>query len=368
MHQKKQMADEAQRLRPGQLVLVQSLKSDFGRIMNGQPGIIVRYVPQHGRYEVLTPSPNENPTVALKPENVRAVPRRLPIPQKQERGCVFDPEVGMMNVLAELLVRKTDEYTPSDTMLQGYAAMALQQIDMDDRMNLGCLDMEQCAGILAMARVCLEGEDMAAEECVAVLLQRESMHLDVITLLITQTPYFGPPEDKKSNTEWADVESDWNCSRYYAPDDAFTPDQTHSSYCKFMSLGPLLFLKEMSKYDFCSPLFAEIQRVKWYHLLLRRFLRIIAREVEGAFDGKALGKLCRQIFPHLVSRFDDDGDKIYLVPRDVLKKMQEAPVSEDISSNILEKVNSVLGEEGSASEDNLRALLLCEESIYDEID
>ena len=113
--------------------------------MNGQPGIIVRYVAQHGRYEVLTPSPNENPTVALKPGNVRAVPRRLPIPQKQERGCVFDPEVGMMNVLAELLVRKTDDYTPSDTMLQGYAAMALQQIDMDDRMNLSCLDMEQSA-------------------------------------------------------------------------------------------------------------------------------------------------------------------------------------------------------------------------------
>lgn len=352
-------ATEQLRLKPGDVVILQGLTSEFGRIMNGQPGVVVRYVPQHERYEVVTPGPTESQTVALKAANLRLEPRRFPIPQKQERGNMILDDGHPMSTLAELLVRKTDNYTPSDTMLQGYAAMALGQIDMDDRRDLSCLDMEQCAGIMAIARMCVEGEEMAAEECLAVLLQRESMHLDVITLLLTQTPYFGPPEEHENSREWEEVESSWNYSRYNAPTDSFTPDQTHSSYIKFMSVGPLLFLKQMSRHSFCSPVFAVIQRIDWYHLIVRRFLRIIAREAQGEPDGRALGKMCRQILPHLVSKFDDNGEKVALVSMDKLDQMRMSPISSEVAKNILDNVGSVLDAKGSATSENLESLCRC---------
>jgi hypothetical protein len=64
-----------------------------------------------------------------------------------------------------------------------------------------------------------------------------------------------------------------------------------------MSEGPLLLLREASRYHkIGQALFAALRTdCQFYHLLVQRLLRLMARETLGTADGTKLGKIARGI-------------------------------------------------------------------------
>lgn len=123
-------------LEPGQVVVIHGLQSVKGKTLNNSRAIVLRVVPEEDplRYEVVveesTHPGRPNMTSSVKESNLRAEPRRPLPPQHEEyqRGCVMDVDSDMARILTELLVRYTDNYRPSETMLVGYASMAFTRL------------------------------------------------------------------------------------------------------------------------------------------------------------------------------------------------------------------------------------------------
>jgi hypothetical protein len=122
---------------PGQIVEIHGLNSAVGASLNNKRAVVLRLVPdsQPTRFELLvegeTTVDQPNRTFAIREPNIRLLPRRPLPPQGDEhnqRGFVTDIDEGMFRTLTELLVRYTPHYSPSDTMLLGYASMAFQRL------------------------------------------------------------------------------------------------------------------------------------------------------------------------------------------------------------------------------------------------
>lgn len=134
---------------PGQIVRIHSLQSAQGKKLNKQRAIVLRLVPdtEPARYELLvegtTTVDRPNCTSAIKETNIRLEPKR-PLPPKggdHQRGFVMDPDWEMFRTLTELLVRYTPDYSPSETMLMGYASMAFQRLGQYNFMAFTCVEV-----------------------------------------------------------------------------------------------------------------------------------------------------------------------------------------------------------------------------------
>jgi hypothetical protein len=117
------------------------------------------------------------------------------------------------------------------------------------------------------------------------LLEGDTMYVDVMM----QTLYWTGFISKKDRIgRWGDI-----------PPTRLTPDQNDHPYVKAMAEGPLLLLLEMTKYGFAEALWAAMRNSEFYHLLIQRLLRLIAREVLGTRDGLRLAPMARKVLPKL---------------------------------------------------------------------
>jgi len=313
---------------PGQIVSIYGLRSSEGSTLNTRRGIVLRLVPdsEPARIELLvegtTTVDTPNKTFSIKESNIRLVPRR-PLPSQDDvhnqRGVLMVPDEEMFRTLTELLVRYTPNYSPPETMLMGYANMAFQRLGKYNYMAFTCAEMEQVAGIAAIANACEQGGVCACEAAVFALLEGDPMCLDVICILLFRTPFIGPEEEfEKQEDEFDSVE-----------EDELTPDQDSEPYCLFMKAGPILLLSTMAKYNFGSALFSSIRHSQFYAQAVQRIVRIIAREGQSnpTRDGRRLGELCRRILPHFL------GSDI--LPVNAIKILKAQPVSASVSSALL---------------------------------
>ena len=84
-----------------------------------------------------------------------------------------------------------------------------------------------------------------------------------------------------------------------------------------MSTGPLRLLVEMTRYKFGAALFSALKKSEFYHLLVQRLLRLIAREALGTRDGTKLGPMARKI----LSKLPDGIDLKWPVSKSVADKL-----------------------------------------------
>jgi len=126
------------------------------------------------------------------------------------------------------------------------------------------------------------------------------MYMDVLCLFMSGTPYIGPEGEELEN---AKLEFQ---SCMAKPTSTLTPDQYTNSYVNAMKSGPLLLLDEIIKQcnkerqpNLILALFHRMKQSIVYHLVIQRFLRLIARQVIGTKDGKELGPYCQRILPYL---------------------------------------------------------------------
>lgn len=92
-----------------------------------------------------------------------------------------------------------------------------------------------------------------------------------------------------------------------------------------MSTGPLLLLVEMTRYKFGTALFEALKRSEFYHLLVQRLLRLIAREAIGTRDGKRLGPMARKILSKLSDLFNLRQPVSKSVADKLLNETEESP-------------------------------------------
>lgn len=317
-------------IQPGRIVRIHSLQSASGMALNGERAAVLRQL-EDGRYEVKVEFACDtfNETKSLKPENL-TIEERLPLPSGYgNRGFCMMPGDGMNRTLCELLLWRRDGYDPPETMLSGYASMAFSRMGQSNFQYFNADQMEQMAGILALANVCEQAEEHSTCNVLFALLEGDSMYLEVLAQTLYHTGYIGP--ESKCKNEW-DFE---NC-----PTDELTPDQDKDAYIRTMKEGPLLLLREMSKYKLGLALFAALRQCQFYHLLVQRLLRLTAREALKKADGRALGKMVRLIL----------GDGI-------LSGVKVAPVSKKTAKSIIENAGSTLTSPEAATDEAIKKLL-----------
>jgi len=290
-------------MKPGQIVRIHSLQSAAGMELNGERAAVLQQI--DGRYEVKVEFACDtfNQTKLLKAENL-SIEDRLSLPTGYgNRGFCMSPGPGMNRTLCELLLWHRDDYEPPETMLTGYASMAFSRMGQSNFEQ-----MEQMAAVLSLANTCLQAGEPATCDVLFALLEGDNMYLEVLAQTLYHTGFIGP--ENKVKDEW----DFYNC-----PSDELTPDQDQSAYIRTMEEGPLLLLREMTKYKLGLALFAALKECQFYHLLVQRLLRLTAREALKKSDGRALGKMVRLIIGEGIL----SGVKVGLVSKKTAKSMLE---------------------------------------------
>lgn len=319
-------------IEPGRIVRIHSLKSDAGKKLNGSRAAVLRPVEDGARFQVTVEFSYDDETKAIKPENL-TLEERLPLPSDEygnNRGVCMTPAGDQVNrKLCELLLWYRDDYRPPETMLIGYAGMAFSRMGQSNFMYFTAGQMEQMAGVLALANTCMQAEEAATSDVLFALLEGERMYLETLAQTLYWTGYIGPEEENEKERDFD------NC-----PPTALTPDQTKAAYIQTMKEGPLLLLREMTKYQFGQALYAALKQCQFYHLLVQRLLRFTAREALKTSDGKALGKMARTI-----------------LGRGILSDINVTPISEETAENILQNAGSVLRSPEAATDEAIKNLL-----------
>lgn len=328
-------------IKEGTVATVHSLKSAAGKKLNGSRVLVLKRPPltDEGRWEVRvefeddyrTPSGTLT-TKAIKAENLKPLPR-LPKPTGNYRGFADVDIHGRKAVvkLCELLVYSTEDFKPSEIMFIGYASMAFQRMGQQNFQHFYCSQMEQMGAVLALGNLARECEIQGTESIVFALLEGDEMYIDV---LIQQLAWTGLIRE-------GDEEVPGFIS-YNGPLEKFTPDQESAPYVRTMSEGPVLLLLCVSKYVFAPALWAAMSNSEFYHLLIQRLLRFVAREVKGTLDGRALGHKARKI---LSSMFPD------------VEKLLKQPISMEAADKILTESSTLLSEAASVTSTNVKSLL-----------
>jgi len=57
---------------------------------------------------------------------------------------------------------------------------------------------------------------------------------------------------------------------------------------------------EMTKFKFCATLWAALKESEFYHLFVRRLVRVVARETFGTYDGIKLASLASKILQRVI--------------------------------------------------------------------
>ena len=281
------------KVQPGIICRVDGLKSETGKKLNGKRCIIIRYVEKEGRYETRIEQHkmnNTNANFALKEVNLLQLPK-LVLPTHSRRGSLRTPRS-----LCELLLyyKGSRSYTdptfsPSDIVLRGYAASCLEQIDNSQLRWLVSCQLEQMAGVLALASTCQKSEQ-GAENVMLALLEGDPMYIDV---LIQTVHWTGQIEHESADDE-RHVGFN-NC-----PPTQLTPDQDSKPYISFMSAGPLRLMVEMTRYKFGHALWEALKESAFFNLFVKRLFRLVGRETLKTRDGIKLGPMARKILLQLL--------------------------------------------------------------------
>jgi hypothetical protein len=114
------------------------------------------------RFEVKLEIDNDpdqlNITKSLKESNFRLEPR-LPLPDESctGRGIATTFDKHTSRTLAQLLLWYRGTYRVPDTMLTGFASMAISAMNQMNIMYFVSCQMEQMAGVLMLAKMCVQG-------------------------------------------------------------------------------------------------------------------------------------------------------------------------------------------------------------------
>jgi len=284
----------------GTVVRIHSLKSAAGKRLNGRRAAVIRYIEEESRWQVrVEEEEGVIKTKAIKEDNLSPV-RRLPLPTGPYRG-VADPMNDIDNAvtkLCELLLyykgagpdNPDGDFQPSEIVFMGYAAMAFNRMGESNFMCFFSTQMEQMGGVLALGNICREGGECGTEAVLFGLLEGSQMYVDVLIQTMHWTGEI--------------VEDGPNIGRdgFNGPPTELTPDQDARPYARTMSEGPVLLLESMARWSFAPVLWAAMAKSEFYHLLIQRLLRWIAREAQKTRDGLALGIQARKI---MTSMFPD---------------------------------------------------------------
>jgi hypothetical protein len=281
----------ASSIQPGRIVQIHSLQSAAGNQLNGQRAVVLRHVPEDDRFEVILDHSDNpsNASKAIRPVNLKLC-ERLPLPDEDDcnynRGVVMVPSDTMSRKLCEMLVWYKEDYRPPETMLTGIAGMSFQRMDQWNFEYFVSVQMEQIAGVLALANICQQAGAISTSDVIFALLEGDVMYLEALAQTLYWTGYIGPTDENEHDNDFH------NC-----PPTQLTPDQTKAVYIRTMAEGPLLLLREASRYNkIGQALFAAFRTdCQFYHLLVQRLLRLMARETLGTTDGTKLGKMARSI-------------------------------------------------------------------------
>ena len=173
--------------------------------------------------------------------------------------------------------------------------------------------MEQMAGVLALKSLCDDGK---TESVLFSLLNADPMIIDVLIQTIHWT---GRIDDE-------DLERD---EGFNGPPTELSPDQSAKPYVQFMSRGPLGLMVAMSQFKFSPALWAALERSEFFPLLIRRLLRLVAREAMGTHDGTKLAPKSRKILQNLLPGIDLQPLKRKQTATNVLKRTLADPGAED---------------------------------------
>jgi hypothetical protein len=304
----------------GDLITLDGLQSETGKKLNGKTAVVCAPAPE-GRFQVKIE--NVKGTIATKPANMK-IKSKSPLPDKDDshRGIVMTQTGGARaQKLTETLVRHDDGYHPSDVVFMGEASSRLMQLGQFNFLRFVAYQMEQLGGMCGLTAMSIEG---AAEQVMFALLKADTMCLDVILLMIYQTPLILPEDDIEKH-------ANQNAFTSYSTDN-FTPDQDSPAYIQSMINGPIGLLEQLAEYTHGKAFFGAIRKTRFWHFLVRRLLRVMAREAQRTKDGVKLGKRIRTIF---VALFADDLD-----PK-ILKALRIGPVNTLVAETILENEKSL---------------------------
>lgn len=238
--------------------------------------------------------------------------RQLPLPKGIERGRVignppgngWSPKARAWR-LVENLVHETETYKPSEIVFMGEAASNFMSLPgyPDAYQSFSCTQIEQLGGLLALARMAsIENHDA---EVVFALLEADPMVVDVIIMLFTATPYIGEDAPIDSNA-FHDVD----------PFNELTPSQSSLDYIDTIRIGHIRLFTTILYQEFYEAVTSVFRRSPLFHLLVRRLLSIISREVDGYSDGLELAKYCKGIMDILCGvRWENtQSDRFFLNP------------------------------------------------------
>ncbi len=337
---------------PGTVVRMDSFTSEKRQCLNGSLAIVLRSVDGGARYEVKPAklreyTRNEKRTLSIDAKNLIAV-RKLPLATGPYRGVIMKTslDAGDAYVICELLQRETcNHHVCAESQLRGFALMMLNEIPQEYRMMCSKQELENYAAIIGLAGICEHGGVEATMDCLLGLCQGNPMYMDVLCLSVSNTEYIGPLEKYLKGCLFrAHCKSYPHSKRFQA--DRVSPDQDHIFYIKFMNIGPLAICREMMKYNFRNAFFASIQRSDYFHLLIVKMLRIIARETLGKSDGFYLGQTCRVLLPYMLLDYssvvlDDQGNYPSLLSNEA-KLIFEKKLDQMTAKRILSTVDSVI--------------------------
>jgi hypothetical protein len=273
----------------GRIVRVHSLQSAGGKLLNDRRGAVLRFDKPSQRFEIkmeIDSDPDiENITKSIKETNLRLEPR-LPLPDEtcMGRGVATTFDEHTSRTLAQLLLWYRGMYRVPDTMLTGFANMAFSAMNETNFMYFVSCQIEQMAGVLMLAKICVQGGEEGTSDVLFALLEGDNMYVEALAQTIYWTGYIGPEDENEDANTFSDC-----------PPTSLSPDQTKFAYIRTLSEGPLLLLHEMTRYKLGMALFENLRRCQFHHLLIRRLLRIVAREAQETNDGVKLGRLARVI-------------------------------------------------------------------------
>lgn len=278
------------------MVQVHSLQSEEGRKLNGRRAIVLRSVEGGRRWECrMEMERAAHDTKSLKPDNLKPF-SRLPLPGQNDsqRGYVSPGDMeNLCPKLCELLVYDKNmgrDYSPSDIMLSGFAGAALSAMGQWNFEYFTPIQLEQMAGVLGLAKICIGGELWGTESVLVALVEGDPMYMDVLAQTMYWTGHIIEYSDSVQH-----LDRDWS-----GPPTKLTPDQDDDAYIKTMTNGPYCIFQHMNRQVFCEGFWAAMRRSEFVHLVAQRFLRIIAREEQQTKDGKKLGKTARTSLVALV--------------------------------------------------------------------
>ncbi|KAL7559178.1 hypothetical protein ACA910_013187 [Epithemia clementina (nom. ined.)] len=285
----------------GQVVKLHGLTSATGQRLNGTRALVVRdTLNTDGRLPVLPEAHEKNDVIALKVENVQALPyRNLPGPETEGyRGVHMKPITDdktarqAAEAMCDLMVEVDREasYSPPETMLMGYGPGLFMALGQGNFGFFHSGQMENMSGVLGLAHMIREGDETKA--ALFAMLSSHPMVINVLIKMMTCVPYIGREEDFEKLEQ--------RLQNQFEDSKTVTPDQTAPEYVKTMKVGPVSILDGLHRYDAAgNAFFAALRRSPHAGFLARRLLRWMAREALGTRDGKQFGPVARKVLPRL---------------------------------------------------------------------